>query len=106
MLLIPLQDTNTTAAAAATTYTNPPSSNATASKQEEHGSNKAAALPAAASRPLLLTLFAEQQRGRSSYLWTASQVVMPGNTSQNCTCIFISEISWLCCAMQVSAVSS
>jgi hypothetical protein len=71
VLLVPLQETNTTTAAQA-----PASDNTT--NTQNSSSNMAA--PAAASQPQLLTLYAEQQLGRTTYLWTASQLVMPGTT--------------------------
>jgi len=73
VLLIPLQETNKTAAAAAAEHTEAQSSNASANKSA-HDSSRDAALP------LLLMLYAEQQLDGSTYLWTASQLVMPGNS--------------------------
>uniref|UniRef100_A0A383V8R7 Uncharacterized protein n=1 Tax=Tetradesmus obliquus TaxID=3088 RepID=A0A383V8R7_TETOB len=74
VLLIPLQETNKTAAAAAAEHTEAQSSNASANKSA-HDSSRDAALP------LLLMLYAEQQLDGSTYLWTASQLVMPGAAS-------------------------
>jgi hypothetical protein len=81
VLLIPLQETNTTTAAAASKHAKSLNSHANTS-EATHGSSRDKAQPAAVSRLLLLTLYAEQQLGLSTYLWTASQLVMPGNIQQ------------------------
>jgi hypothetical protein len=71
VLLVPLQETNTTRAAQVPAHS-------TSTSAQNSSSNMAA--PAAARQPQLLTLYAEQQLGRTTYLWTASQLVMPGET--------------------------
>jgi hypothetical protein len=77
VLLVPLQESNTTTTAQA-----PARSNTTSAQN----SRRNMAARAAASQPLLLTLYAEQQLDRTTYLWTASQLVMPGKT---CLMLFV-----------------
>jgi hypothetical protein len=72
LLLVPLQEANTTTAGTAATHS-------TSTSAQNSSSNSAA--PAAASQPLLLMLYAEQQLGQDTYVWTASQLLMPGKPS-------------------------